>query len=90
MHTIRVDGNDILAVHEATAAARAVAITNNCPVLVEAMRCGRSKIRKRKKRRRAQRDRIGCCRPLGFSNQHPPPTPPLALQLPGGPPLDLG
>jgi len=37
MHTIRVDGNDILAVHEATAAARAVAITNNCPVLVEAM-----------------------------------------------------
>jgi 2-oxoisovalerate dehydrogenase E1 component alpha subunit len=35
--TIRVDGNDIFAVHEATAAARKYASENNRPVLIEAM-----------------------------------------------------
>lgn len=37
MHTIRVDGNDILAVREATAAARKYIIDNQKPCLVEAM-----------------------------------------------------
>lgn len=37
MATIRVDGNDLLAVHDATAAARKLAVTNNEPVLIEAM-----------------------------------------------------
>jgi TPP-dependent pyruvate/acetoin dehydrogenase alpha subunit len=34
---IRVDGNDVFAVHEATAAARRTAITQCRPVLIEAM-----------------------------------------------------
>ncbi|WP_043526179.1 thiamine pyrophosphate-dependent dehydrogenase E1 component subunit alpha [Litchfieldella xinjiangensis] len=37
MQVIRVDGNDILAVHEATLAARKMAVEDNCPVLIEAM-----------------------------------------------------
>lgn len=37
MQVIRVDGNDILAVHEATRAARRMAVEDNCPVLIEAM-----------------------------------------------------
>ncbi|GGI88496.1 thiamine pyrophosphate-dependent dehydrogenase E1 component subunit alpha [Shewanella gelidii] len=37
MHTIRVDGNDMLAVMAATQQARAFAIENNAPVLIEAM-----------------------------------------------------
>lgn len=35
--TIRVDGNDLLAVHAATVAARDFAVTNNQPVLIECM-----------------------------------------------------
>ncbi len=35
--TIRVDGNDALAVYAATAKAREIALAENCPVLVEAM-----------------------------------------------------
>lgn len=35
--TIRVDGNDILAVYAATKAAREIAVENNEPVLIEAM-----------------------------------------------------
>lgn len=35
--TIRVDGNDVLAVHAATEAARDFAVTNNQPVLIECM-----------------------------------------------------
>jgi len=37
MHVIRVDGNDILAVYEATRAARRLAVEHNQPVLIEAM-----------------------------------------------------
>lgn len=37
MHTIRVDGNDMLAVLAATQQARAYAIEHNAPVLIEAM-----------------------------------------------------
>ncbi|MCU8084349.1 thiamine pyrophosphate-dependent dehydrogenase E1 component subunit alpha [Shewanella sp. SM23] len=37
MHTIRVDGNDMLAVLAATQQARAYAIEHNVPVLIEAM-----------------------------------------------------
>jgi 2-oxoisovalerate dehydrogenase E1 component alpha subunit len=37
MHVIRVDGNDILAVHEATSKARRIAVEQNEPVLIEAM-----------------------------------------------------
>ena len=37
MASIRVDGNDILAVHIATKKAREYSITNNKPVLIEAM-----------------------------------------------------
>jgi 2-oxoisovalerate dehydrogenase E1 component alpha subunit len=37
MHTIRVDGNDMLAVLAATQQARAFALANNAPVLIEAM-----------------------------------------------------
>ena len=37
MHVIRVDGNDVLAVHEATRAARRMAVEDNRPVLIEAM-----------------------------------------------------
>ncbi|SFG83473.1 thiamine pyrophosphate-dependent dehydrogenase E1 component subunit alpha [Neptunomonas qingdaonensis] len=37
MHTIRVDGNDILAVLEATRQARKIAVEQNEPVLIEAM-----------------------------------------------------
>ncbi|RLV61129.1 thiamine pyrophosphate-dependent dehydrogenase E1 component subunit alpha [Parashewanella curva] len=37
MHTIRVDGNDMLAVLAATQAARDFAVENNKPVLIEAM-----------------------------------------------------
>ncbi|CAK5103216.1 unnamed protein product [Meloidogyne enterolobii] len=36
IHTIRVDGNDVFAVYNATKAARVLALTN-CPVLIEAM-----------------------------------------------------
>mmetsp|Transcript_100523 Transcript_100523/g.287922 ORF Transcript_100523/g.287922 Transcript_100523/m.287922 type:complete len:211 (+) Transcript_100523:1133-1765(+) len=37
MHAIRVDGNDMAAVYAATKAARELAISNSCPVLIEAM-----------------------------------------------------
>ncbi|WP_290647973.1 thiamine pyrophosphate-dependent dehydrogenase E1 component subunit alpha [Aquisalimonas sp.] len=37
MHVIRVDGNDILAVYEATRVARRMAVEDNRPVLIEAM-----------------------------------------------------
>ncbi|WP_207061490.1 thiamine pyrophosphate-dependent dehydrogenase E1 component subunit alpha [Motiliproteus sp. SC1-56] len=37
MHTIRVDGNDILAVYSAMTEARCIAVEQNEPVLVEAM-----------------------------------------------------
>lgn len=37
MHTIRVDGNDVLAVYNATKAARAIAVEEKRPVLIEAM-----------------------------------------------------
>ncbi|MCE9662282.1 thiamine pyrophosphate-dependent dehydrogenase E1 component subunit alpha [Halomonas sp. M5N1S17] len=37
MHVIRVDGNDILAVYRATQEARAIAVEQNEPVLIEAM-----------------------------------------------------
>ncbi|SDL74592.1 2-oxoisovalerate dehydrogenase E1 component alpha subunit [Franzmannia pantelleriensis] len=37
MHVIRVDGNDILAVYQATLAARRLAVEHNKPVLIEAM-----------------------------------------------------
>lgn len=37
MDVIRVDGNDVLAVHEATQAARRMAVKDNRPVLIEAM-----------------------------------------------------
>ncbi|MHB0777243.1 thiamine pyrophosphate-dependent dehydrogenase E1 component subunit alpha [Halomonas sp. WWR20] len=37
MQTIRVDGNDILAVYEATRAARQLAVEHHQPVLIEAM-----------------------------------------------------
>lgn len=37
MHTIRVDGNDMLAVYHASQFARDYAIKNNAPVLIEAM-----------------------------------------------------
>lgn len=37
MHVIRVDGNDILAVHTATREARRIAVEHNQPVLIEAM-----------------------------------------------------
>lgn len=35
--TIRVDGNDVLAVYAATKQARKIALAENCPVLIEAM-----------------------------------------------------
>jgi 2-oxoisovalerate dehydrogenase E1 component alpha subunit len=35
--TYRVDGNDVLAVYNATAAARNIALKENRPVLIEAM-----------------------------------------------------
>lgn len=37
MHVIRVDGNDVLAVFEATRQARKIAVERNQPVLIEAM-----------------------------------------------------
>ncbi|MDI5934427.1 thiamine pyrophosphate-dependent dehydrogenase E1 component subunit alpha [Halomonas kalidii] len=37
MHVIRVDGNDILAVYQATREARRIAVEENQPVLIEAM-----------------------------------------------------
>lgn len=37
MHAIRVDGNDVFAVHMATAAAREIALSRSCPVLIEGM-----------------------------------------------------
>jgi 2-oxoisovalerate dehydrogenase E1 component alpha subunit len=37
VNTIRVDGNDPLAVYLATLKAREIALTDNCPVLIEAM-----------------------------------------------------
>ena len=37
MHVIRVDGNDVLAVYEATRKAREMAVRDNKPVLIEAM-----------------------------------------------------
>jgi 2-oxoisovalerate dehydrogenase E1 component alpha subunit len=37
VRTIRVDGNDVLAVYAATKTARAIALEHNCPVLIEAM-----------------------------------------------------
>merc|ERR1712025_405490 len=36
-YTMRVDGNDLLAVHECTAKAREIAVEQNQPVLIEAM-----------------------------------------------------
>ncbi|MFC4699260.1 thiamine pyrophosphate-dependent dehydrogenase E1 component subunit alpha [Glaciecola siphonariae] len=35
--TIRIDGNDVLAVYQATEMAREIALKENCPVLIEAM-----------------------------------------------------
>jgi len=35
--TIRVDGNDVLAIYAATRKAREIALAENCPVLIEAM-----------------------------------------------------
>ena len=35
--TIRVDGNDILAVYAAALEARKIALNNSCPVLIETM-----------------------------------------------------
>jgi 2-oxoisovalerate dehydrogenase E1 component alpha subunit len=37
VRTIRVDGNDVLAVYSATQTARQIALAHNCPVLIEAM-----------------------------------------------------
>ncbi len=37
MHTIRVDGNDLLAVYQATREARRIAVEQNEPVLIESM-----------------------------------------------------
>jgi len=37
IRTIRVDGNDVFAVHDATKEARRIALEHNCPVLIEAM-----------------------------------------------------
>jgi TPP-dependent pyruvate/acetoin dehydrogenase alpha subunit len=37
MHTIRVDGNDLMAVYDATKQARALALAESKPVLIEAM-----------------------------------------------------
>ncbi|GAC17365.1 thiamine pyrophosphate-dependent dehydrogenase E1 component subunit alpha [Paraglaciecola arctica] len=37
VRTIRVDGNDVLAVYSATQAARKIALEHQCPVLIEAM-----------------------------------------------------
>ena len=37
IHVIRVDGNDILAVYQATSEARRIAVEHNQPVLIEAM-----------------------------------------------------
>ncbi|MCL7930861.1 thiamine pyrophosphate-dependent dehydrogenase E1 component subunit alpha [Halomonas llamarensis] len=37
MHVIRVDGNDVLAIYEATRKARQIAVEKNQPVLIEAM-----------------------------------------------------
>mmetsp|Transcript_8331 Transcript_8331/g.11461 ORF Transcript_8331/g.11461 Transcript_8331/m.11461 type:complete len:147 (-) Transcript_8331:141-581(-) len=37
MASIRVDGNDVFAVHAATREARAYAVSNSAPVLIEAM-----------------------------------------------------
>lgn len=37
MHTIRVDGNDVFAVYNATKAARKIAVEQSRPVLIEAM-----------------------------------------------------
>ncbi len=37
MHTIRIDGNDILAVYGATLEARRIAVEQNLPVLIESM-----------------------------------------------------
>jgi 2-oxoisovalerate dehydrogenase E1 component alpha subunit len=37
VRTIRVDGNDVLAVYTATQKARQIALENKCPVLIEAM-----------------------------------------------------
>jgi len=37
LYTIRVDGNDIWAVYNATAQAREIATTKNAPVMIEAM-----------------------------------------------------
>ncbi|MDP5032401.1 MAG: thiamine pyrophosphate-dependent dehydrogenase E1 component subunit alpha [Paraglaciecola sp.] len=37
IRTIRVDGNDVLAVYAATLKARQLALAENCPVLIEAM-----------------------------------------------------
>lgn len=47
--TIRVDGNDVLAVLSATRAARKMAVESGKPVLVEAMtyRCGRSRVQRK-------------------------------------------
>jgi 2-oxoisovalerate dehydrogenase E1 component alpha subunit len=37
VRTIRVDGNDVLAIYAATQTARKIALAENCPVLIEAM-----------------------------------------------------
>ena len=37
MMSIRVDGNDLIAVYNATAKAREIALAENRPVLIEAM-----------------------------------------------------
>ena len=37
MRCLRVDGNDLFAVHRAVSEARALALENSCPVLIELM-----------------------------------------------------
>lgn len=37
MRSIRVDGNDLFAVYQATKEAKRIALENNCPILIEAM-----------------------------------------------------
>ena len=37
MESVRIDGNDVLATHEATSYARRVCIEENRPILIEAM-----------------------------------------------------
>ncbi len=69
MDVIRVDGNDVLAMHEATRAARSLAVEHNRPVLIEAMsyRSGRPLLFRRPVRL-PQQGRRGC---LARERPHP-------------------